>query len=53
MPYTVRHMPVKSGKDWAIIRLRDNHIVGRSFTKPMAESGVRARLAGEHGAFKR
>jgi hypothetical protein len=37
---------------WVIINEDRNEIVGSSQDKEMAESSVRARLAGEHGGFK-
>jgi hypothetical protein len=37
---------------WVVINLDRNEIVGSSKTKEIAEASVRARLAGEHGAFK-
>ena len=38
---------------WVIINKDREEIVGSSETKEMAEASVRARLAGEHGAFKK
>ena len=38
---------------WVIINEDRNEIVGSSHDKEMAESSVRARLAGEHGGFKK
>jgi hypothetical protein len=37
---------------WVIVNADREEIVGSSKTKEMAEAAVRARLAGEHGAFK-
>ncbi len=37
---------------WVIINKDREEIVGSSKTKETAEAAVRARLAGEHGAFK-
>jgi hypothetical protein len=48
MPYTIRKIPIKSARNWAILDER-GHIVGRSFTQENAKSSVRARLAGERG----
>lgn len=52
MPYHVRHRPVKSRKNWAIID-EQGRIVGRSTSKEKAERSVHARLAGEHGWRKK
>jgi hypothetical protein len=53
MPYFIRYSPIKSrpGEPWAILN-EDQEIVGRSSSEEKAKASVRARLAGEHGAFK-
>ena len=38
---------------WIIVNEDRNEIVGSSQEKGMAEASVRARLAGEHGGFRR
>ena len=48
MPYFVRYRPIKTGRNWAIMRKDDGRIVGRSTSKVKAEASVRARLAGEY-----
>lgn len=53
MPDTVRHIPVKSGKNWAIVEKSTGRIKGRSTTRAKAKSSVRARSAGRHGTGRR
>ena len=43
MPVTVRHIPVKGNKDWAIVEVSTGVIKGRSTTKSKAEASARAR----------
>ena len=38
---------------WIIVNEERNDIVGSSQEKDMAEASVSARLAGEHGGFRR
>ena len=57
MPYRIEYQPGhKNAKNepapWVIINADRNEIVGSSHTKEIAESSIRARLAGEHGGFK-
>jgi hypothetical protein len=47
MPYKVVKKPVKSGKDWAIVRKDTGRIVGRSTSKKKARASVRARYAND------
>jgi hypothetical protein len=56
MPYRIEHQEGhKNSKGepapWVIINNDRNEAVGSSETKEKAEAAVRARLAGEHGAF--
>jgi hypothetical protein len=56
MPYQIEyqegHMNSKGEPaPWVIINKDRNEAVGSSETKEKAEAAVRARLAGEHGAF--
>ena len=44
MPYRIVHKPVKSGKNWAIVRKEDGKIVGRSTSKAKAKASSRARM---------
>ncbi len=57
MPYRIEYKEEhKNAKGepapWVIINADRNEIVGSSHTKEIAESSIRARLAGEHGGFK-
>jgi hypothetical protein len=57
MPYRIEYQKDhKNSKGepapWVIINKDRNEIVGSSHTQETAEAAVRARLAGEHGAFK-
>ena len=45
MPVTVRKIPVKSGKDFAIVEVSTGQIKGRSTTKAKAQASARARNA--------
>lgn len=49
MPYSVERRPVKSGKNWAIIKKEGGKktVVGRSTSKAKAKASVRARYANE------
>jgi hypothetical protein len=56
MPYRIeRQEGHKNSKGepapWVIINEDRNEAVGSSATKESAEASIRARLAGEHGAF--
>jgi hypothetical protein len=51
MPYKV--VKRTGAKPWKIINIDRNEVVGSSTTKKLAESSVRARLAGEFGHWKR
>ena len=56
MPYRIEYQEGhKNSKGepapWVIINKDRNEAVGSSETKEKAEAAVRARLAGEHGAF--
>lgn len=50
MPYRIQYRPSKERPDapWAIIRVEDGTIAGRSKTKRDAEASARARMIGEH-----
>ncbi len=57
MPYRIEYREShKNSKGepapWVIINADRNEIVGSSHDKETAEASIRARLAGEHGAFK-
>jgi hypothetical protein len=57
MPYRIEYREDhknSKGEDapWVIVNADRDEIVGSSKTKETAEASVRARLAGEHGAFK-
>ncbi len=43
MPVTVRKIPVKSGKDFAIVEVSTGAIKGRSTTKAKARASANAR----------
>jgi hypothetical protein len=58
MPYRIDYQKYyKNSKGepapWVIINEDRNEIVGSSHSKETAEASVRARLAGEHGGFKK
>jgi hypothetical protein len=48
MPVSVRHIPVKSGRDWAIVEKSTGHVKGRSETKANAEASARVRNVAIH-----
>ncbi len=49
MPVTVRKIPVKGNKDWAIVEVATGKIKGRSTTKAKAQASANARNASKHG----
>jgi hypothetical protein len=51
MPYRI--VKRTGDRPWKIINIDRNEVVGSSKTKKMAESSVRARLAGEFGSASR
>ena len=51
MPYKI--VKRTGARPWKIINIDRNEVVGSSVTKKMAEASARARLAGEHGGFRR
>jgi hypothetical protein len=50
MPYKI--VKRKGARPWKIVNIDRNEVVGSSTTKKMAQSSVRARLAGEFGRWK-
>lgn len=48
MPYAVRHKPVKSNKDWAVINKETGRIKGRTTSQSKAKSMVRAIYANKN-----
>ena len=58
MPYRIENQKNhKNAKGepapWVIINSDRDEVVGSSQTKETAEASIRARLAGEHGGFKK
>ncbi|KKN71500.1 hypothetical protein LCGC14_0420790 [marine sediment metagenome] len=49
MPVTVRKIPVKGGKDFAIVEVATGKIKGRSSTKAQAQRSANVRNAVKHG----
>jgi hypothetical protein len=48
MPYKI--VKRTGAKPWKIVNIDRNEVVGSSTTKKLAESSIRARLAGEFGS---
>ena len=49
MPVKVKHLPTKSGRDWAIVEVATGRIQGRSTSKAKAQGSANARNASAHG----
>jgi hypothetical protein len=49
MPVRVKHIPTKSGKDYAIVEKSTGRVVGRSETREKAQKSANARNASLHG----
>lgn len=49
MPVTIRRIPVRGNKDWAIVEVATGKIKGRSTSRAQAQRSANVRNAVKHG----